>query len=152
MTSFDIDNIKDFMAALFKSSVFDDFFVHGASVTTFTTFDISGRLNKEFLGEETERLNCFWREVKPFIFSLIKGSRLPKQMKIVLSAPENIISSIDPSASAMSVNIIYENASLKIITGFSQKTFSLNNSSAAEWDKYVEKFLKSSGFSVSTQF
>lgn len=100
MIALHTENIKDFMRLLFKSSVFDKYEIHGASVTTFTSFEISGNLNADFYDEGSApgRKHCTWEEIRPFIYSIIKGSKLPKQMKIVLAANDELLKSLNPNA------------------------------------------------------
>lgn len=152
MIALHTENIKDFMRLLFKSSVFDKYEIHGASVTTFTSFEISGSINSDFYdkGRADERKYCTWEEIRPFIYSIIKGSKLPKQMKIVLAAYDELLKSLNPNASALFINIIYENGSLNIITGCGIKTFSLDKSYEFVWDTYVSELLEKNNIFVST--
>ena len=48
MTALTVESIKEFMHLLFKSSEFNNYLVHKAMATTFTTFEISGDSNPPF--------------------------------------------------------------------------------------------------------
>ena len=150
MTSFDILDTKNFMQALFRSSLFDDFAVCGVMVTTFTSFEITGKINKDFYDEEVSMSNCLWSELKPLVFNLVKGKRPPKNMKIIFSAPENLMPNIYDTVSAFFINIIFDSSGLKITTGCSYKDFSLDLRASQYWDECVKDFLENNGFSVST--
>ncbi len=150
MTALTVESIKEFMHLLFKSSEFNNYLVHKAMATTFTTFEISGDLNPEFFddGNRPERKYCTWEEVRPFVFSVIKGTKLPKNMKIVLAAPLNLTESLSSNASVLFMNIIYEKGVLMVITGSSVKNFTLDKSHEFIWDEYVEDLIKSSGITI----
>ena len=153
MIALTVDNIKDFMRLLFKSSIFDKYGVHQALCTTFTTFEITGDLNREFFDETDapERKYCTWEEIRPFVYHVIKGSKLPKYMKVVLSAPTDMLESISDNASALFINIIYDGGTLTLISGYAIKKFSMNKTHEFLWDEYVTDLMKKSGLSVSTQ-
>ena len=114
---------------------------------------LDGVAVKSFFDEENkpQRKFCTWEEIRPFIFSVIKGSKLPKHMKIVLSAPDELRNNLCENASALFINVNYENNVLTLITGYSLKTFSLNKDHEIIWDNYVEEFIKENNISVSTQ-
>ena len=150
MTALTVESIKEFMHLLFKSGEFNNYLVHKASATTFTSFEISGDLNPDFFDDENrpERRYCTWEEVRPFMFSVIKGSKLPKNMKIVLAAPDDLTKSLTKNASVLFINIIYENGTLSIITGSSVKNFSLDKSHEFIWDEYVCDLFKKTGILI----
>ena len=87
MLALNIINIKDFMNYLFKSNIFDNLETREIKINTFINFEINGTINKDFfdLDSEIKRKYCLWSEVKPYIFNIIKGKRLPKYIKIILS-------------------------------------------------------------------
>ena len=86
MIVFKIENIKAFMAHLFAGEMFDRFHVSGCAVTTFTTFETDGRSRPDWFDTD-ERVEddsglVWWRQLKPFIFSLIKGKKTPEKLRI----------------------------------------------------------------------
>ena len=151
MTALTVESIKEFMHLLFKSSEFNNYLVHKAMATTFTSFEISGDLNPDFYDDENrpQRKYCTWEEVRPFIYSVIKGSKLPKNMKIVLAAPLTLTESLSSNVSVLFINIIYEKGVLTVITGSSVKNFTLDKSHEFIWDEYVEDLFKNNGITIS---
>ena len=144
MIALTVENVKQFMHLLFKTNVFDKYEIHQAIATTFTTFEVTGDINESFFDEENkpQRKFCTWEEIRPFIFSVIKGSS---------SAPDELRNNLCENASALFINVNYENNVLTLITGYSLKTFSLNKDHEIIWDNYVEGFIKENNISVSTR-
>ena len=69
---------KDFMNKLLIGEVFDRFFLVEASVTTFNTFTIDGRLQQDFFDTDTVAMHksnsieySLWRDVKTLLLSVI---------------------------------------------------------------------------------
>lgn len=146
-----VNNTKEFMAMLLKKDTFDAFQVREVIITTFTTFEIRCNLNKDFFETEEEitRKFCLWSELKPHVFELIKGNRLPKSIKIVFSANDTLLQSISPEASALFINVNFENNRLGVITGSSLKNFTLNKTVEFIWDEWVINFLEGNKISIS---
>lgn len=153
MQVFTVTNTKKFMAMLLKENVFDLFELRNITITTFSTFEIDGRLNKDYFENKDDIKGdfCKWKDVKPFAFEIIKGNRLPKFIKLVLSADNETVSKISPQASALFINITFENNEITIITGSSTKTFTMDKRIDFMWDEYVEEFFINSKTPVSTQ-
>ncbi len=153
MVALKVINTKGFMGALLKKEVFDNFQLREAAITTFASFEIQGILNKSHFEnpEEISRNYCLWSEIKAFAFEIIKGNKLPKSIKIVFSAGEELIAEISDNASALFINIIFENNEVIIITGTSLKTFSLDKSVEFLWDEWVCSFFEKNGLSLSEQ-
>ena len=91
MIALSIIDVKDFMNKLLIGEVFDRFFLVEASVTTFNTFTIDGRLQQDFFDTDTVAMHksnsieySLWRDVKPYCFSVIRGRRTPLNFRIVL--------------------------------------------------------------------
>lgn len=145
MTIFKAENNKAFMAALLKSNIFDNFFLREITIHTFASFSINGK--------KTESENndyCTWEEIKPFAFEVIKGNKLPKLIKIIFSLNPDSVLSVD-GATALFLNVTYENDSISIITGISTKTFTLDRSNEYAFDEYIKEFFANNNISVSTQ-
>ncbi len=84
MQVFTVTNTKKFMSMLLKENVFDLFELRNITITTFSTFEIDGRLNKDYFEnkDEIKADFCKWSDVKPFAFEIIKGNRLPKCLNL----------------------------------------------------------------------
>lgn len=153
MLVYTVNNTKKFMSLLLKDDIFDSLELRNAVITTFTAFEISGKINKDFFDEENlpQRDFCLWSEIKPFAFEVIKGKRMPKFIKLVFSASEELKEKISPDLSVLFLNITFENNAVTIITGSSAKTFTMDKSGEYAWDEYVKEFFENNHIAVSTQ-
>ncbi len=147
MYSFYIDgeDIRTFMNELIRGDSFDKFEVRGCDITTFVTYSIDGRINKDWYNEETNRFFCTWRELKPYIHNIIKGSKKPKSMKIVLALSEKAAAMVHPNGKACFINIVFEEERVAIVTGTAQIEFSLDKSLDLAWEERVKGFFKGLG-------
>ena len=91
MISLRIKNTKTFMSHLLVKDTFDNFLLSEADIKTSCSHSIDGQINRAFYSdEEWETLEGdarryeLWLNQKPFCFSLIKGSKVPSSMKIVM--------------------------------------------------------------------
>lgn len=140
MTAFEIKDVKGFMGKLLASDTFDDYLILEAVITKANTFTIDGRLNEEYLSDlENEDQSLVgklqtWGNVRNFCFELIKGKTLPVYMKVVLQKSREEADHY--------LNIVYDRKELKVVTGTSLRTFTLDKSLEREWDKSAEDLLK----------
>lgn len=140
MTAVEIKDVKGFMGKLLASDTFDDYLILEVVITKANTFTIDGRLNEEYLSDlenegegPTGRLQT-WGKVRSFCFELIKGKTLPVYMKVVLQKSRE--------EADYYLNIVYDRKELKVVTGTSLRTFTLDKSMEREWDKSAEDLLK----------
>ena len=156
MQVFEVANgsIKSVMNQLLKGSAFNGFLVRGVEISVFTKIEVSGILDKNFYPEEErDTLNrnyAYWTEIKPFALSLIKGGRTPSTLKIIFSLSDDEVKTLHDNASAMFLNLSYEESKLRLTTAISQRSFSLDKSVDAVWDAYIKKFINGNGWAVST--
>ena len=157
MLALQITNIKEFMKKLLLQSAFDAFLVSEASVITFASFSIDGRLRPEFYpAEEAEALRregrsqARWEEIRPFCLSLIRGHQLPLSFQVVLQLPPgDVLQLLDENGLAdnpediygLFLNIQYRNDVLSLTTGSSLRTFSMDRSLDNAWDRSVRELL-----------
>ena len=157
MLALKITDIRDFTNKLFIGEVFDKFCLSEAVITTFNTFTIDGRLQKDFfdtdsLSKITEhgRTHSLWRDTKPFFWSVIRGKRTPLSFKIVLhlsrSGVEAAIRNTDSEISSEQIdglflNLQFKNGSLLCTTGTSLRTFSMDKRPEQLWDDMILNFL-----------
>ena len=140
MTAFEIKDVKGFMGKLLASDTFDDYLILEAVITKANTFTIDGRLNEEYLsdleneGESPAGRLQTWGNVRSFCFELIKGKTLPVYMKVVLQK--------SGEEADHYLNIVYDRKELRVVTGTSLRTFTLDKSIEREWDKSAEDLLK----------
>lgn len=153
MKNYEIEDIKTFMNELLVNEKYDSFYLYEIRLKTSLDYFISGKINRDFFdnAEELEDLHEYikWGDVKPTIFELIKGKRLPISFKIILMFNrENIERLIEMNnlpirpddVSNLSMNIYYENGKLLVITGSSLKIFTLDKSLENIWDDTVGRY------------
>lgn len=138
------------MKHLLLMETFDHFLFIEGEITTFNKFSIDGYLQKEFFEKEETHLEfAFWKQVREFCFSLIKGKRTPLNFKFIFSlSPENIARLIQQNQldfqpeeiQGLYLNIRFDGSELQCITGTSFKTFSMDKSLEQAWDKMVQRF------------
>lgn len=156
MVQFTISSTKNFLNAFLRTELFDSFYLSEAQIVTFNTYHIDGRLKKEFFQDIQEaeeaplRPYSLWGENRSFCFDLIKGRRVPLQLKFVLLLSEDqlskLLSSKNLSMQADAIagcflNISYADGTLSCTSGTSLKQFSLDRSLDTAWDKALEQFL-----------
>ena len=156
MIALSIIDVKDFMNKLLIGEVFDRFFLVEASVTTFNTFTIDGRLQQDFFDTDTVAMHksnsieySLWRDVKPYCFSVIRGRRTPLNFRIVLQLShkqtQQILNPSFPDGSVpdcrFCLNLQYRNDSLLCTTGVSYTSFCLDKRQEHLWDEIIRKFL-----------
>ena len=156
MIALSIIDVKDFMNKLLIGEVFDRFFLVEASVTTFNTFTIDGRLQQDFFDTDTVAMHksnsieySLWRDEKPYCFSVIRGRRTPLNFRIVLQLShkqtQQILNPSFPDGSVpdcrFCLNLQYRNDSLLCTTGVSYTSFCLDKRPEHLWDEIIRKFL-----------
>lgn len=157
MIAFKIKNVKQFMGKFLASEAFDQFLVEEASISTYNTFQIDGRQNRDFYtAEEWEdkeiRPYDFteWKKLRPICYSLIKGNRTPCAFKFVLHLIPEYVASIlqkgdtgitPQQVKAFVLTVKYDETGLTLVTGTSFHTFIMDKSADELWDKAMGRFL-----------
>ena len=78
-----INDVKNFMNQLLIGQTFDDFSLVEASITTFCSFTIDGKLHRDFFDSDSKQLAdqsapyCPWKELKSYCYSIIRGKLPP---------------------------------------------------------------------------
>ena len=158
MRAFQIQDVKVFMSHLLISHTFDRFLLHEASISTFSTFSIDGRLNKDYFSydeEDNETADTlkypYWEQIRPFCFSLIKGKKTPVSLKVVFQLSpggltkllvSNHLSLKPEEVGGLFLNIRYDGQKLIATTGTSLKVFSMDKTLDQIWDNLITNFLK----------
>ena len=158
MIALKITNIKQFMSKLLTGEDFDAFLLEEASISTYNTFTIDGRQNREFYtSEEWEDKDIrpyeftAWKTIRPVCFDLIKGKRTPTAFQFVLHLIPGHTAAIlekgDTTVTADQVkafflNIKYDGAALTLITGTAFHTFLMVKTPDSLWDHAVKQFLE----------
>lgn len=142
MVVIEIEDIKKFMSALLIEELFDRLLLVRAQIKMAVSYDIDGRKNTAFydteeLSENNEKDEFeTWAKVRPTVMNIVKGKKLPLRMSLMLKKHDN------GDGIGYSINILYENSSLKVITNVSQTGFSLERPDSAGWDAYVEQIFR----------
>jgi hypothetical protein len=156
MIALKIIEIKTFMEKLFKSTMFDDFEISSADISTLTDFKITGTLNKNYYSsDELEVLGdkqlVRWVDIKDLVFYMIKGHKSPLSLKIVFSLPcekidqfiqQHQIDIKSDQINGLFFNIRYDQQGLSCTSGTSLKLFTMDKSLDQLWDASLQKFMK----------
>ncbi|NCB92803.1 MAG: hypothetical protein EOM40_09630 [Clostridia bacterium] len=156
MLALRILELKDFTAKLFLGETFHRFSFVEASFTTFITHTLDGLLQKEFFDSEDcpDRTYCYWEDVKPQCYSIIKGKKSPLRFKIVFQlAPENVKKLLEQSHLSMQpedvfglyLNCQFNGEHLLCTTGTSVRIFTLDKTLDRTWDDMIKRFFKQQG-------
>ena len=153
MQFFEIQDVKSFTAELFVRDLFDGFELCEADFITFASFHIDGKMQPDYYDTAEresmdDRERAFWKEMKPFCLTLIRGKRLPLYFKIVLRLPaghplcvENRMLANEASGQNLYLNIRYSDKNLTCTTGASSPVFEPGKKPGAEWDLQARSFL-----------
>jgi len=151
MKAFTIENTKSFMGKLLGGDSFDAFLLEEATIKTYNTFNIDGRIIPEFYDDyEFGYEFSLWKDIKSVCFDLIKGRQLPVYCHFIMQLkPENVAvllkrgeSQVDPSlVKSFTLNIKYNNGEITVISATSMTTFIMDKSPDELWDKYVGDFI-----------
>lgn len=157
MIALKITNVKQFMGRLLAGEDFDSFLLEEATISTYNTFHIDGRQNRDFYSSEEwedKELRPYdfstWKAIRPVCFNLIKGTRTPSSFQFVLLLIPEYMASIlkkgDTSVTPLQIkafvlNIRYDGTALTLVTGTSYHTFLMDKTPDALWDQSVRQFL-----------
>lgn len=157
-------DIKAFMNEFLTGTGFDHFLLCEASIKTGSTYIIDGHINKEFYDTDDVHLDAcriyqYWSECRPIAFQIVKGSRPPLAMKIVLMlAPEQLkeflqkynISISADQISGLYLNIRYEYGTLHLSAGTALTIFTLDKTVEHMWEEQLSQFFQQMGITLMT--
>jgi len=145
------------MGKFLNSEAFDSFLVEEASISTYNTFLIDGRQNRDFYTTEEwedKEIRPYdfseWKTLRPVCYSLIRGRRTPGSFKFVLHLIPDYVPSIlkggdtgitPQQIKALVLTVRYDGTGLTLITGTSLHTFLPDKSADELWDKAMARFL-----------
>ena len=89
MLDITITETRDFVKKLLMDNTFDRFLAMEAFVKSGITYSFDGRINKDFYDKEELELMAStsyasWESIKPHVYNVIRGKKLPLSFKIVL--------------------------------------------------------------------
>ena len=159
MLSIQIQDVKEFMNQLLRADLFHPFYLWEASIKTGVSYHVDGRLNEDFYNtDELEALPqtdyISWAQIKPQIFSMIKGSKTPLSMKIILMLSNACTNQLltkynlplsDENINGLFLNIYYDGTNLSCTTGVSYRTFTLDKRLETVFEESIQTFLRSAG-------
>lgn len=154
MISIQITDLKYFMNILLLKEAFDSFYLEEATIKTAQTFHIDGHINHDFYTKEeleelpakAEELSSF-KELRPIIFSLIKGNHTPLFFKFVLHASSPYVKKLvakneleleGDKLPSLLLNIKYDGSKLICTTGTFFSTFTLDKTVEKLWDSTLK--------------
>ncbi len=163
MIALEVADVGDFMQKFLKGSVFDRFYLVEGEVATGATFHIDGKLNSAYFGsDEAEimegRTLSLWSEIKPIVYDLMKGKKLPVAFHFVLQLScENCRwllekyhrQDLENQLAGLYLNIRYQEHQLTCVTGLSYKTFVMDKTMEHVWDDTARQFMKQNNITVS---
>ena len=151
MRSFTFAGSKKLMNALLLTPLFDSFETASLTIRTYCLF------SAEPSGEDAPY--PLWGKMRPVATELLRGSKKPDQIKLVLKLSgedtEKVLAEsgadISPeTVGGLFLNILYrcdnDLETLTATTGVSLKTFSLDRSLEIFWDKIIESFFEKYDF------
>lgn len=161
MLALQITSMKNFMNHLLVADTFENFLLAEATVSTANTYQIDGHINKEFYSAEelSDPEICpydfaLWKDLKPFVFNLIKGKKTPLYFKLVLHLlPQNVgkllaaggCSVPSEQIKALVLTIKYDGSHAVLTTGSAYHTFIMSKEPDEIWDKALMQFLSRKG-------
>lgn len=159
MKSYQIEEIKSFMAKLFGGVIFNDFFLVKAQIRTICSYVIEGksieekRIEDESIKEKQPYV--YWEQIEPIVFQIIKGKKSPSLLQLVLEPGDEWISKHWNQVGGLkfSLTIRFEQKqgetkledSLLVTAGVSGNDFLLAHQLQEEWAGVVRQYLKENG-------
>ncbi len=157
MLALQITSTRQFMNQLLTGDCFSAFLLESASVTTFNTFSIDGRIHPEFYDSEsedyakkTEYTFSKYLDLQEHLFFIIKGSRTPLSMKLTLrlnpESMEKLLTANDCNVqreilAGFVLNIKYDGEKILLTTAIAYEGFTMDKSAEPIWDHALKKFL-----------
>lgn len=156
MLALTIEDQKQFTKELFMGTMFDRFLCCKVMIHHNVDYTIDGHYNIDFFDSEErnekEQLTyAFWWEIKPLVFQMIKGHRLPKGFQIVLCAsPSSIAQMLEKCPSSLSkeqveglyLNLYYKDDILTVTTGGAYSIFTMDKSLDHIFEEAVIKLIR----------
>ena len=156
MVAFQIREVKKFMAKLLGQNDFDEFCVNEAEIMMAAGYKINGHRNKNFYTKEEwdemlESEFLRWEEIRPMVFQMIRGSKTPTGMTIVLRLPlrktevllrESGAGLRMEDVTGLYLNLKFSEGALMAVTATGLVTFLPDKQLERAWDAWVKEFLK----------
>lgn len=140
---------KKCMSSLLLSEAFDHFFFIEGEITTFGKFTMDGYMQKDFFEEPPQQSYAFWKDIRPYCLSLIKGKRTPLGFRFIFSLSgddipafleEHRLDFTPQEIQGLFLNFRFDGSRLTCTTGVSVSKFTLDKSLEQTWDKWAQAF------------
>lgn len=164
MLALQITSLKKFMTQLLTGDIFDIFLLEEASLTTAVSFQINGRINREFFPPQERTPESIpyefqpWSEIKGLCFDLIKGRNTPLNFKFVMQLkPEKMTAMLEKAASSgteipageqlksLILTVKYDGEKATLLTGSSYSAFVMDKTADELWEKQLCRYLSGKG-------
>lgn len=156
MILLNIFDVKETMTHLLLRESFDEYLLEEVSVTTVATLKIQGRRNAAWYDEQEEAQtlpdHLYWKEIKGFVFSYIKGKKTPTSFTITLKLTADIFTKIMPQSdlaqllrkqnTEVLLQFRFEKGKLSVVTGTASSVFTMDKSVSIAWDQVVKDIFK----------
>ncbi len=157
MIALRILNIKKLIASILVKPDFDRYSLIEAQITTFCTFSIDGRLERDFFEGSEEQPSSgsgyiSWGMVRERCFDIIRGKRTPLSFKFVFFYPpdlllpflrEHDVTVREDNVLGLCINLRFDGTNLLLTTGTSMKAFTADRSCDRAWDEEVLRLITS---------
>lgn len=145
-----IKNTKEFMQKFLMTEAFASFLLAEARVDTFVSFNIDGRIRRDFYTKEEQELQeiyefAAWESVRPQVVQMVKGKRTPLLMKLVLAympkKAKELLEKEEQAAAGVSFikyllcTVKYENGGITLTGGVSYQGFTMDKGPEKCWDQ-----------------
>ena len=152
-----INDVKNFMNQLLIGQTFDDFSLVEASITTFCSFTIDGKLHRDFFDSDSKQLAdqnapyCPWKELKAYCYSIIRSKLPPLHFRITFQLSPSQLTQILPAFSdvitvpairGLNLNLQYKNHELFCTSGISSDGFLPDKSSELIWESFITDYFR----------
>lgn len=131
--------VKAFMGRLLREDIFDIFDARSVDIVTNVRIGIDTGCEEGFMP---------WELLRPLVYTIVKESVKPKNVKIVFSYNSKVLANIHANAAALFLNLTYENDNVTFTTATAQREFAMDKSLDDAWDGWVLGFFKEKGLVV----
>ena len=154
---------RDMSLSIGQSAGYINNIENGVNLPSMTVFfyicEYLGIEPKDFFDTDTQdiltrngAIYSRWKDIKPFVRSIIRGKLLPLHLKVVFCLSESQLSVLTDSNIILStdttgiqgyfLNIQYRNHSLLCTTGIARETFTMDKKPEQFWDELVLSFFR----------
>ena len=160
MKAFIISDIKVFMAGLLSGTLLSDWEFRSLDMGLTVRIHLDGKRNLSYL-PETEREGqseyIHWDEIQSKVRMLIQGGNTPSFMNLTMAIPpQRMKDVISDTVESYQLNIRFETTDengkssphLTLITGVSNRTFSMDKNPERIWDSKVPEYFTKKGLPI----